>query len=110
MDHNLVVSNVRGLTFQKNVFGLNWRARRLAIHELKRSERVSSGDKTECVNDSLILDMLGLGFSYFSLPTIHGSCGICLVWCKDTWLISSPSLGLNHVTVKVVLTFAPSHS
>jgi hypothetical protein len=54
--------------------------------------------------------MLGLGFGYVALPAVSGRGGILVAWRKKLWLVSSPSFGLNHVTVKVTLTSAPSLS
>jgi exonuclease III len=105
MDHNLVVWNVRGL---------NRRAQRSVVHELVRSEKVSllclQETKLNVVNDALILDLIGPDFGYIALPAVSGCGGILFAWRRDLWFVSSPSLGLNHVTVKVALTSAPSFS
>jgi hypothetical protein len=77
-----------------------------------RSEKVAllclQETKLNVVNDALILDILGLDFDYVALPAVSGCGGILVAWRKDLWLVSSPSLGLNHVTVKVALTSALS--
>jgi hypothetical protein len=97
-----------------NVCGLNRRARCLVVHELVRSEKVSllclQATKLNVVNDALVLDLLGLDFNYVALPMVFSCGGILVTWRKNLWLVSSSSFGLNHVTVKVTLTSAPSLS
>jgi hypothetical protein len=66
--------------------------------------------KLNVVNDALILDLLGLDFDYVALAAVSGCGGILVAWRKDLWLVSSLSLGLNHVTVKVAFTSAHSLS
>jgi hypothetical protein len=66
--------------------------------------------KLNVVNDDLILDLLGPDFDYVALHVVSSCGGILVAWRKDLWLVSSPSLGLNHVSVKIALTSAPSIS
>lgn len=74
MDEHLVIWNMRGL---------NRRARRTAVRELVRSEKVyflcHLETKLDVVCNKLMLDML-LDFDYFALPVVHTRGGILVSW------------------------------
>jgi hypothetical protein len=57
--------------------------------------------KLDVMGRSLLVDMLGLDFDYFDLPTVNTCGGILVAWDTNVWDVSCPRYGGRSLSVKV---------
>jgi exonuclease III len=93
---NILILNVRGLIS---------RARQLVVRELVAQERFTlvalQETKLDTCDDSLILEMLGVGFYFFLVPATHTCGGILLAWHRDFWSATNPIFHSSSLTAKL---------
>ncbi|PUZ55060.1 hypothetical protein GQ55_5G181700 [Panicum hallii var. hallii] len=93
---NILILNVRGFIS---------RARQLVVRELVAQERFTlvalQETKLDTCDDSLILEMLGVGFYFFLVPATHTCGGILLAWHRDFWSATNPIFHSSSLTAKL---------
>lgn len=78
--HNLIVWNVHGL---------NRRARRNVVRESLSQRHVCmfclQETKLDVIALAAVLELMGMGFDYFDLPSVGASGGVLIAWRVDRW-------------------------
>jgi exonuclease III len=90
-----------------NVRGLNSGAQRDVVRELIRAERLSlvclQETTLDVINDFDVMQILGPGFDYVYLPTLHAIGGILVTWKSVVWSVSSASIRTFSVSIGIKL-------
>jgi hypothetical protein len=89
------------------VRGLNSSTRRDAVRDLVQSERLSlvclEETKLDVINDFDVMQILGPGFDYVYLPTVHTRGGILVTRKGVVWSVSSASTRTFSVSIRIKL-------
>jgi exonuclease III len=88
-----------------NVRDLNGRARRALVAGVMSQERVSvvclQETMLDVMDDRLILELLGSGFSYVFLPSVKTRGGIRIAWRSASWCGSQSRRGDHALTIRL---------